>query len=46
MKKENQWPWPEVMFYAVFGEHGPESTIKPPKDFDLSLEFLMRNKLS
>ena len=46
MKKESQWPWPEVMFYAVFGEHGPESTIKPPQDFDLSLEFLMRNKLS
>lgn len=46
MKKESQRPWPEVMFYAVFGEHGPESTIKPPKDFDLSLEFLMRNKLS
>ena len=46
MKKESQRPWPEVMFYAVFGEHGPESTTKPPKDFDLSLEFLMRNKLS
>ena len=46
MKKESQRPWPEVMFYAVFGEHGPESTIKPPKDFDLSLEFLLRNKLS
>ena len=46
MKEESQRPRPEVLFYAVFGEHGPESTIKPPKDFDLSLEFLIRNKLS
>lgn len=46
MKKEPKWPWPDVMFYVVFGEPGPESSIKVPKDFDLCLEFIMRNFLT
>lgn len=46
MKKEPTWPWPDVMFYAVFGEPGPESSMKVPKDFDLCLEFVMRNMLT
>lgn len=46
MKKKDRWPWPDVMFYAVFGEPGPESTMKVPKDFDLCLEFIMRNMLA
>lgn len=46
MKYESQWPWPDVMFYEVFGQPTPDHDMQVPKDFDLCFEFVMRNMIS
>ena len=43
MKKEPKWPWPDRMYYVIFGEPWPDRVVEIPKDFDLCLEFVMRN---
>lgn len=46
MKKEKQWAWPDVIFYELYGEQFEKHGFDIPKDFDLCLEFVMRNMLS
>lgn len=46
MKKEKQWAWPDVIFYELYGEQFEKRGFDIPKDFDLCLEFVMRNMLS
>ena len=43
MKKEPKWPWPDRMYFEIFGEPWPDRVVEVPKDFDLCLEFVMRN---
>ena len=43
MKKEPKWPWPDRMYFEIFGEPRSDRVAEVPKDFDLCLEFVMRN---
>lgn len=46
MKKEPQWDWPEIIFYELYGEDANNHRTEVPKDFDLCLEFVLRNMFS
>lgn len=44
MIKETQWP--ELMYYEILGLTPKDQGREVPRDFDLSLEFVMRNMLT
>lgn len=44
MMKEIQWP--ELMYYEILGLTSQDHGSEVPRDFDLSLEFVMRNMLA
>ena len=44
MMKESQWP--NLMYYEILGRTPQDYGREVPRDFDLSLEFVMRNMLT
>lgn len=46
MKNESTWPWPDRMYYEIFGGSRSDCIVEVPKDFDLGFAFVIRNMLT